>query len=60
MDYLAQSFMRERTKRDLERCKDPDVLRHACMALIESNNYLRSMLMAEMEKNMPRLDSTGL
>ncbi len=55
MDYLAQSFMRERIKRDIEGCKDPDVLRRACMALIESNNYLRSMLMAEMEKNMPRL-----
>ncbi len=55
MDHLAQSFMREKIKRDLEGCKDPDVLRHACMALIESNNHLRSMLMAEMEKNLPRL-----
>ncbi len=55
MDHLAQSFMREKIKRDIECCKDPDVLRRTCMALIESNNYLRSMLTAEIEKNLPRL-----
>ena len=60
MDDFAGQFMREKVKREILKTTDPEQLHKICMALIKSNECLRSMLLAKMEKDLPMLDSTGL
>ena len=60
MDDFSGDFARERVKREILKTTDPDQLHKICMALIKSNECLRSMLLNKMEADLPLLDSTGL
>ena len=60
MDQLTSEFQREKIKRSVLEMEDVKQLRAICIALMECNNHLRSMLIEKMEVELPNLDSTGL
>jgi len=60
MDQLTSEFQREKIKRSILEIENVKQLRAICIALMECNSSLRSMLLEKMKVELPRLDSTGL
>lgn len=55
MDELTQAFQRERVRRAVIDCNDPEELKVICLKVMECNESLRQMLLEKMRADLPKL-----